>query len=99
MDTLDRHVLRLLGPTTKAAAVRPADLRLLIDKLNAEGLSSWYVHSILTAVSLIFRFAVRRDLVAENPARALERETGPARSAARRPATSTATRSTGCWRS
>lgn len=29
---------RLLGPTTKAAAVRPSDLRLMLDRLAAEGL-------------------------------------------------------------
>jgi integrase len=77
VDVLDRHVLRLLGPGTKAGAVRPADLRRIIDRLNAEALSSWYVHSILTAVSALFRFGVRRDLVAENPARLLDRGDRP----------------------
>jgi integrase len=77
VDVLDRHVLRLLGPGTKAGAVRPADLRRMIDRLNAEALSSWYVHSILTAVSALFRFGVRRDLVAENPARLLDRGDRP----------------------
>lgn len=76
-DVLDRHVLRLLGPSTKAANVRPSDLRLMIDKLQAEGLSSWYVHGILTATSAMFRFAVRRDLVESNPVRLLERGDRP----------------------
>ena len=49
----------------------------MIDRLNAEALSSWYVHSILTAVSALYRFGVRRDLVAENPVRLLERGDRP----------------------
>jgi integrase len=77
LDTLDRHVLRLLGPATKAGAVRPSDLRLMIDKLTAEGLSSWYIHGILTALSAMFRFAVRRDLVDANPVRSLDRGDRP----------------------
>jgi integrase len=76
-DTLDRHALRLLGERTKAVAVRPSNLRLMIDRLQAEGLSPWYVHGILTATSAMFRFAVRRDLVETNPVRALERGDRP----------------------
>jgi integrase len=77
LDTLDRHVLRILGASTKAAAVRPADLRRMLDRLQAEGLSRWYIHGILTATSAMFRFAVRRDLLESNPVRGLERGDRP----------------------
>ena len=49
----------------------------MIDRLSAEGLSSWYIHGILTAVSAVFSFAEKRDLVAENPVRLLERGDRP----------------------
>lgn len=76
-DLLDRHVLRLLGGTTKAAAVTPAHLRGLIDKLNAEKLSGSSVHGIVTATSALLRFGVRRGLLESNPVRLLERGDRP----------------------
>lgn len=74
---LDHHALRLLGSRTKAAAVRPSDLRLMIDRLAAEGLSSWTIHSITTALSAMFTFGKKRDLVTDNPVRGLERGDRP----------------------
>jgi integrase len=76
-DLLDRRALRMLGASTKAAAVRPAHLRAMVDKLSVEGLSGSSVHGTLTAVSALFRFAVRRDLVETNPVRLLERDDRP----------------------
>jgi len=77
LSALDRRALRILGASTKAAAVRPAHLRGMVDRLNAEGFSGSTVHGTLTATSALFRFAVRRDLVAANPVRLLDRGDRP----------------------
>jgi len=74
---LDRHVLRILGPTTKAAAVTPTHLRRLIDQLNAGGSSGSYVHGNVTALSALLRFAVRCGILESNPVRLLERGDRP----------------------
>ena len=76
-DLLDRRALRLLGGDTKAAAVRPAQLRVMIDKLSREGLSGSSVHGTLAALSAMFEFAIRRDLVETNPVRLLGRADRP----------------------
>src|SRR6476660_3531879 len=76
-DLLDRRALRILGASTKAAAVRPAHLRGMVDRLNAEGFSGSTVHGTLTALSALFRFAVRRDFVEANPVRLLDRGDRP----------------------
>jgi len=76
-DLLDRRALRILGASTKAAAVRPAHLRAMFDKLSAEGLSGSSVHGTLTALSALFRFAVRRDFRETNPVRLLDRDDRP----------------------
>jgi integrase len=77
VDLLDRRALRILGASTKVAAVRPAQLRAMIDRLSAEGLSGSSVHGTLTALSAMFRFAARRDLVESNPVRLLDRNDRP----------------------
>lgn len=85
LSALDRRALRILGPETKAANVRPAHLRAMIDKLCAEGLSGATVHGTLTALSALFRFAVRRDVVEVNPVRLLERGDRPSAKRQREP--------------
>jgi integrase len=49
----------------------------MIDRLNGEGFSGSTVHGTLTALSALFRFAVRRDLLESNPVRLLERGDRP----------------------
>jgi integrase len=49
----------------------------MIDKLSAEGLSGSTVHGTLTALSAIYRFGARRELVDTNPVRLLERGDRP----------------------
>lgn len=70
---LDRHVLPALGTTTRADTVTPAHLRATIDRLRVRGHSGSSVRGCLAATSALFRHGVRRDLVATNPVRLLER--------------------------
>jgi integrase len=77
MLRLDRHTLRLLGARTRAADVTPAHLRSMIDRLRVEGASSSSVRGVIVATSALFRFAVRRGIVATNPVRLLERGDRP----------------------
>jgi integrase len=84
-DLVDRRVLRILGAGTKAGAVRPADLRRMIDQLRAEGLSGSSVHGTLTAASAMFRYAARRDLVESNPVRLLDHGDRPSTKRTREP--------------
>jgi hypothetical protein len=58
-DLLDRRVLPLLGPETKAAALTVAHVRRMIDQLNAAGHSGAYVRQHITALSSVLRFAER----------------------------------------
>lgn len=76
-DLLDRHVLPILGPETKVAAVTVMHLRRLIDKLSAKGLSGSSVCGAVTATSALLRFAVRRGVIETNPVRLLERGDRP----------------------
>jgi integrase len=76
-DRLIRHAFRILGPETKAAAVTVADIRHVIDKLNAEGLSGSTVRGVVTPLSALFRFGVRRGVLDTNPCRLLERGDRP----------------------
>jgi integrase len=85
LSALDRRVLRILGAETKAVNVRPAHLRAMIDKLCGEGLSGATVHGTLTALSALFRFAVRRDVLEMNPVRMLERGDRPSAKRRREP--------------
>jgi integrase len=85
LDALDRRALRLLGGETKAAAVRPVHLRGMIDKLRAEGKSGSTVHGTLTALSAMFRFAIRREILEANPVRLLERGDRPSTKRLREP--------------
>jgi hypothetical protein len=74
---LDKHVLPILGTTTKASAVTPAHLRAMVDKLRDGKRSGSNVRGCVVATSALFRFAVRRGLVASNPVRMLERGDRP----------------------
>jgi len=85
VHVLDHHAFRILGAETKAANVRAADLRRLIDKLNAEKRSGSYVHNIVTALSALLRFAVRRGIIESNPTRLLERGDRPSAKRRREP--------------
>ena len=49
----------------------------MIDKLNAEGLSGSSVRGVVTAVSALLRFGVRRGVLDANPIRLLERGDRP----------------------
>ena len=71
------HGTHLLGGEAKAAAVTPAHLRGLIDRLVAEGLSGATVQAVLASVSALLRFGVRRGVVESNPVRLLERDDKP----------------------
>jgi integrase len=74
---IKRHVFPVLGETTKAGAVTPADLRRLIDKLNAKGLAGASVHGVIVALSAVLRFGARRGFIDVNPVRGLERGDRP----------------------
>jgi site-specific recombinase XerD len=49
----------------------------MIGKLSREGLSGSSVHGTLTALSAMFEFAIRHDLVEANPVRLLGRADRP----------------------
>jgi integrase len=68
------HVVPLLGPRTKAAHVKAAHLRKMIDTLKARGKSGSTIRSCVVACSAMYKHAVR-DLgaVTVNPCRTLER--------------------------
>jgi integrase len=85
LDALDRRVLRILGPETKAASVQPPHLRALIDTLCAEGLAGSTVHGAVTATSALLRFGVRRGVIESNPTRLLERGDKPSAKRRREP--------------
>jgi integrase len=74
---LDKHALRILGRSTKARDVTPAHLRTMIDKLRVEKASGSSVRGVVVATSALFRYAVRRGMVATNPVRLLERGDRP----------------------
>ncbi len=74
---LRAHVLRLLGESRRADAVTTAEIRRLIERLSAEGLSGSTVRVTVTAMSAMFRHAVRRGVVERNPCRDLERGDRP----------------------
>ena len=76
-DLLDRLVFPVLGRETKVAAVTVTDLRWLIDKLSARGLSGSSVCGAVTATSALLRFGVRRGIIETNPVRLLERGDRP----------------------
>jgi hypothetical protein len=95
LDRLDGHVLCQLGAETKAAAVTPAHLRTMIDRLRAEKLSGSTVCGCVTATAALLRLGVRRGLLDENPCGTWSTATGQARDGERSRGTSTASRSTG----
>lgn len=72
LQRLDQHVIPQLNRYTRATAVTPAQLRKLIDRLTASGLSGGSVCGCVSAVSAIFRFGVRNGLLESNPVRGLE---------------------------
>ena len=77
LTRLDKHALRILGRSTKASDVSAAHLRTMIDKLRNESASGSSVRGVVTATSAMFRYAVRRGIVATNPVRLLERGDRP----------------------
>jgi integrase len=77
LTRLDAHALRILGSSTRAADVSAAHLRTMIDRLRNDGASGSSVRGVVTATSAMFRYAVRRGIVATNPVRLLERGDRP----------------------
>jgi hypothetical protein len=68
---LTRHVLPRLGHL-HVQAVRPREIRLLVQELQSAGLSDWTVRSVLATTSAVFGFAIRDEVVASNPCEALK---------------------------
>jgi integrase len=77
LTRLDAHALRILGRSTRASDVTAAHLRTMIDRLKNDGASGSSVRGVVTATSAMFRYAVRRGIVATNPVRLLERGDRP----------------------
>lgn len=77
LTRLDAHALRILGRSTRASDVTAAHLRTMIDRLRNDGASGSSVRGVVTAVSAMFRYAVRRGIVGANPVRLLERGDRP----------------------
>jgi integrase len=77
LNRLDAHALRILGRSTRASDVTAPHLRTMIDRLRNAGASGSSVRGVVTATSAMFRYAVRRGIVATNPVRLLERGDRP----------------------
>ena len=90
------HLKRRLG-RRKAQDVTVDDVARLIGELEREGLAGWTIRGVLTALSAMYSWAVRRGRLAVNPVRGLERGERPA-AEGRASATSPATRSAGSSR-
>jgi integrase len=68
---LRRHVLPELGDV-RLSDVRRADVQELADRLTAAGAAASTVQNALEPLRVIYRRAIRRDLVAVDPTRGLE---------------------------
>ena len=68
---LRRHVLPELGDV-RLSDVRRADVQELADRLTAAGAAASTVQNALDPLRVIYRRAIRRDLVAVDPTRGLE---------------------------
>jgi integrase len=77
LTRIDTHALRILGRSTRAADIGTTHLRTMIDTLRNERASGSSVRGVVTATSAMFRYAVRRGIVATNPVRLLERGDRP----------------------
>jgi integrase len=62
----------------KAQDVSVDDVARLIGELERQGLAGWTIRGVLTALSAMYSWAVRRGRVAVNPVRGLERGERPA---------------------
>jgi len=74
---LERHILPRLGQR-RLHEIGVDDVIALIDELRERGYSAWSIRSILTPLSRIFSYAVRRDVIAVSPISKLDRTERPA---------------------
>jgi hypothetical protein len=71
------HVLPKLG-RRKIGSVTEDDIVALINELSGKGLSAWSVHGVLSPLSALFQFAIRRGWAHQgNPVRRLDRGERP----------------------
>lgn len=75
---LMRHVLPDLG-ALRLADVTPVDAQALVDRLVAADLSGQTVRNVVTAASIVYRFARRRGWATVNPFRDLDLPAGAKR--------------------
>ena len=85
LTRLNQRVLPELGEQTRAAAVTPAALRRMIERLTAAGLSGSTVRGCVNATSCMFKLAVRQGVIEVNPVRGLERGDRPSAARTRQP--------------
>lgn len=71
------HVLPRFG-RRRAQDLTADDVARVIRELEQEGLAGWTIRGVLTALSAMFSWAVRRGKVPVNPVRGLERGERPA---------------------
>jgi integrase len=69
--TLDKYLLPDLG-ALRLTEIRRRDLQDLVDRLMAEGFAASSLHNALNPIQAIFRRALQREWVGENPTRGLE---------------------------
>jgi integrase len=81
---LRQHILEEWG-NVPATDLGVRDLRWLVDRLGAAGLSPSTVTSVLNIVSGLFRFGVKAGLVERNPVRDLDRDDRPGTARASEP--------------
>jgi integrase len=70
-EALRRRILPALGDK-RLSEVRRADVQAIADALTAEGLSASTVQNQLDPLRVIFRRAIRRDVVSVDPTKGLE---------------------------
>lgn len=74
---LERHILPRLGQR-RLDEISVDDVLTLIGELREGGYTAWSIRSILTPLSRLFSYAVRRDLIAVSPISKLDRGERPA---------------------
>jgi integrase len=70
------HVSPTLG-RRRVAEVDADEVARLVRELEAEGLAPWTIRSVLSALSRVFGYAVRRGMVSANPVAKLDRGERP----------------------
>jgi integrase len=73
----ESHVLDALGRSTRVADVKAADLRAMMRRLSAKGLSGSTVRGCLAVASAVLRFAVEYEVVDRNVSRDIGRGERP----------------------